>query len=82
MPQLLATLLVVQVFPHIITHQTYHLEHHHNLTCSHQLTTHSQSTIHVQTPTLMVNGQQFQSNLQQPPPAPVVQTNQPTNYHT
>ena len=43
---------------------------------------HSQSTIHVQTPTLMVNGPQFQLNLQQPPPAPVVQTNQPTNYHT
>ena len=42
---------------------------------------HSQSTIHVQTPTLMVNGPQFQPNLQQPPPAPVVQTNQPTNYH-
>ena len=30
----------------------------------------------------MVNGQQFQPNLQQSPPAPVVQTNQPTNYHT
>ena len=29
---------------------------------------HSQSTIHVQTPTLMVNGPQFQPNLQQPPP--------------
>ena len=43
---------------------------------------HSQSTIHVQTPTLMVNGPQFQPNLQQPPPAPVVQTNHPTNYHT
>ena len=43
---------------------------------------HSQSTIHVQTPTLMVNGPQFQINLQQPPPAPVVQTNRPTNYHT
>ena len=44
---------------------------------------HSQSTIHVQTPTLMVNGPQFQPNLQQPPPpSPVVQTNQPTNYHT
>ena len=42
----------------------------------------SQSTIHVQMPTLMVNGPQFQPNLQQPPPAPVVQTNQPTNYHT
>ena len=42
---------------------------------------HSQSTIHVQTPTLMVNGQQFQSNLQQPPPAPVVETNQPTIIH-
>ena len=36
---------------------------------------HSQSTIHVQTPTLMVIGPQFQTNLQQPPPAPVVQTN-------
>ena len=30
----------------------------------------------------MVNGPQFQPNLQQLPPAPVVQTNQPTNYHT
>ena len=30
-------LLVVQVLPHITTHQTYHLAHHHNLTCSHQL---------------------------------------------
>ena len=29
----------------------------------------------------MVNGPQFQPNLQQPPPAPDVQTNQPTNYH-
>ena len=31
-PQLLTTLLVVQVLPHITTHQTYHLSHHHNLT--------------------------------------------------
>ena len=30
----------------------------------------------------MVNRPQFQTNLQQPPQAPVVQTNQPTNYHT
>ena len=43
---------------------------------------HSHSTIHVQTPTLMVNGPQFQPNLQQPPPAPVAQTNQATNCHT
>ena len=45
---------------------------------------HSQSIIRVQTPTLMVNGPQFKTNLQQPPPppAPVVQTNRPTNYHT
>ena len=43
---------------------------------------HSQYIIHVQTPTLMVNGLQFQTDLQQPPPTPVVQTNQPTNYHT
>ena len=38
-PQPLKTLLVVQVLPHTITHQTYHLAHHHNLTHSHQLTT-------------------------------------------
>ena len=38
-PQPLTTLLLVQVLPHITTHQTYHLAHHHNLTCSHQLTT-------------------------------------------
>ena len=30
----------------------------------------------------MVNGPQFQPNLQQPPPAPVVQTNQPTTLLT
>ena len=29
----------------------------------------------------MVNGPQFCSNLQQPPPAPVLQTNQQTNYY-
>ena len=38
-PQPLTTLLVVQVPPHTITHQTHHLAHHHNLTHSHQLTT-------------------------------------------
>ena len=38
-PQLLTTLLVVQVLPHITTHQTYHLARHHNLTRGHQLTT-------------------------------------------
>ena len=43
---------------------------------------HSQSTVHVQTPTLMVNRPQFQTNLQQPPPAQIVPTNQPTNHHT
>ena len=37
--------------------------------------------MHVPTPTLMVNGPQFQPNLQQPPPVPVLQTNQLTNYH-
>ena len=30
----------------------------------------------------MVNGPQFQANLQQPPPAQIVPTNQPTNCHT
>ena len=29
----------------------------------------------------MVNGPQFQPNLQQIPPAPVIQTNPPINYH-
>ena len=73
---------MVQVLQHTITYQTYHLAHHHNLTQSSTDYQHSQSTIHVQTPTLMVNGPQFQPNLQQLPPALVVQTNQPTNYHT
>ena len=38
MPQVLTTLLVVQVLPHTIAHQTHHLAHHHNLTHGNQLT--------------------------------------------
>ena len=43
---------------------------------------HSQSTVHVTTPTLMVNSGPFQQGLQQWPRAPVSQINQQTNYHT
>ena len=46
---------------------------------SHQ---HSQSTLPVQMPTLNINAPQFQSNLHQAPPPPLVQNNQSTNYHT
>ena len=46
---------------------------------SHQ---HSQSTIHVQTLTLNINAPHFQPNLHQPPPPPLAQNNQNTNYHT
>ena len=38
--------------------------------------------MHVQTPTLRINAPHFQPNLHQPPPPPLAQNNQPTNYHT
>ena len=49
-------------------------------TCSQPNSQHSQSTVDMTTPTLMVNGPQLKSNLQQPPPAPVAQTNPQINY--
>ena len=81
-PQPPTTLLVVQVLPCTITHNTPPYTSSQSNTQSPVSHQHSQSTIHVQTPTLRINAPYFVPNLHQPPPPPLAQNNQPTIIQT